>query len=279
MMVRLAPADVSASEPLALAELQALMLEAICAPQPPSVRGIVADGPQLAAAARLEIYRRAYTSRLREVLRDDYPVLAATLGESRFADLCQQYIARHPSGSPNLNAWGRRMPEVCAATMPEGGGFFAELASLEWALVEVTHAATAAPLELGALQRMAAESWSEARLVPSAALRVLNFRHPVNAYYQACRTGTTPPALPAPAPSATAIYRRDVTLWRMDLTPAISVVLNALMAGETIAQALTRMEPARQSCPAGAAERSVTIWFREWVAAGFFAGVSIGGAR
>jgi hypothetical protein len=252
------------------------MLDAISGPQVRSPAAIVVDGPRLSARERLEIYRYAYSGRLTECLRDDYPVLAATLGESRFDAVCREYIARHPSGAPSLNAFGRHMARICATTptLEAAAPFCAELAALEWALVEVTHAQAPVPLDLNALQTIPANAWGGARLFGSDALRVLSFSYPVNRHYQTYRVEGLVLPLPAAGASATAVYRRDLALWRMDLTPAMTRVLQALLAGETIAQALTRIDIRDGDDAALAeAERSVMIWFREWVSSGFFARV------
>jgi hypothetical protein len=52
----------------------------------------------------------------------------------------------------------------------------------------------------------------------------------------------------------------------MDLTPPMRSLLEALFAGATLEQALTAL-----STSAAVPEIDVTVWFREWVAAGLFA--------
>jgi len=270
------PRDAHLPRPAGLHALQTWLVEAICGPEPAATAGVVKDGPRLSGAERLDIYRHAYSARLQECLRDDYPVLAQTLGDARFARLCQEYVARHPSRGPSLNAFGRHMPELCRSTreLQSAAAFYAELASLEWALVEVTHAAGPAPLSLQDLQRVPPDAWGRARLTGSAALRVLRFEHPVNAHYQACRAHGEVLPLPAASPSATAVYRRGVELWRMDLTPAMTRVLRALLGDASLAEALGCIYvDASDPAAVAEAERSVMTWFQSWVANGFFSAV------
>ena len=256
----------------ALHELQAWMLDAICETAPPASAAIVTDGPRLSGRERLEIYRHAYTARLTECLRDDYPVLAATLGEDRFEALCREYIALHPSRCPNLNAFGRHMASLCASTNALcHERFWAELAALEWALVEVTHAETPVPLDPNELQQIPADAWAGARLIGSQALRVLSFEYPINAHFQAYRGEGTLLPPPAARPSTTAVYRHDVTLWRMDLPAAMAPVLRALLAGEPIGGALAQLQVDAQDAGALAdAQQRLMKSFRDWVANGFF---------
>lgn len=219
------------------------------------------SGPRLTAKERLDVYRRGYRARLVECLADDYPVLEHALGETAFETLCHEYIARFPSKGPNLNAFGRHMPSLCQ-------GFFAELAALEWALVEAIHAPDGTPMVGAQLASIPADAWPRARLRRTPSLQVLRARHPVNDYYQAVREGRDA-TLPAESPSAAAVYRAGLTVWRQRLTPVMADVLSALVRGETLEEAVAGV-------PEGHSPEQVLTWFREWVEAGFFDSVDAG---
>lgn len=214
-------------------------------------------GPKLGPRERLDVYRRGYESRLVECLADDYPVLKVALGEEAFDALGRAYVARFPSEAPNLNAYGRHMPEVCS-------GFGADLARLEWAIVEVIHEPSATPMTMESLAAVPEEAWAGAHLVASRALRLLTLQHPANDYFQAVRDGQTP-AIPGPEASATVVYRSGPTVWRMGLTPPMHRVLAALVGGEPLEAALSLAE--------GEPPEQVTAWFREWISSGLFVGV------
>jgi hypothetical protein len=267
-----------------LRELEENLVEAIAgseAAAADAARWITA-GPSLDSRQRLEIYRFGYRARLVECLDDDYPILASTLGAAAFERLAHQYIERFPSRSPSLNAFGRHMSELCrVADLGEHDSrrsFLAELAALEWALVEIIHAKEPPPFDLATLKAIPVERWSTARLLRSDAVRILHFEHPVNAYYQACRTQEELPSIPSPARSATAVYRRRWKLWRMDLTPAMTRVVDALLDGMTIEESLGRIGVDESDPTAlSEAERSVMVWFSEWMQGGFFAGIELAG--
>jgi hypothetical protein len=266
--------------PRSLAEIQRWTFGAITAPDPDAreVEAVLVPSASLSAAERLEIYRAGYRSRLVDCLRDDYPVLAETLGDACFEALAQAYIARHPSTGPNLNPFGRHMPAFCReveiAGFAPNAAFAADLAALEWALVEVLHAEVSEGLSLAALQQIPPDAWSSVRLVRADAVRVLRADFPVNAHYQTSKTAGAPPPVPARAPSAVAVYRHGVSLWRMDLTPAMANLLEALFGGTPLGGALAVLgEGLASSEEVAEAERSVMIWFREWVKSGFFSRV------
>jgi hypothetical protein len=240
---------------------------------------LLTRGPKLAAADRLAIYRYGYRARLVECLADDYPALQFALGQDAFEALCLAYIERHPSSAPSLNFYGRHMPHFIrdeAEPFPLRD-FAADLASLEWALVEVLHARVADRLSQEELAAIPIEKWVDARLPGADAVRVLRFQYPVNAFFQAFKTDREPSAGDFGRNlSATAVYRTDMTLWRMDLTPAMTTLLESLFAGRPLGAALETLEDGLTAEDAAEAERNVMAWFREWVAAGFFAGVEVG---
>jgi hypothetical protein len=234
-------------------------------------------GPRLSALDRLEIYRRGYHARLIECLADDYPVLQGALGHEVFEALCRAYVAQHPSDSPSLNYYGRFMSGFLRNGAPAdvpSRPFGSDLAALEWAIVEVIHAPSAEPLTLEGLGQVPQDAWPGARLVANTALQLQRFDYPVNAFFQQVREGAQP-ALPGPAPSATVVYRSGPTIWRMDLTEPMFVVLQGLLSGETLADALGRAEEALTGVDPVEAGQRVTHWFREWVSSGLFVGVEV----
>lgn len=239
-------------------------------------RQVLTRGPKLDESGRLEIYRYAYRARLVECLADDYPALQFALGAEPFEELCNAYIQRYPSKDPSLNFFGRHMSSFCRSEAAEPfplRAFAADLAELEWALVEVLHARVADALSSEALGAIPPERWPAARLPPSPAVRVVRSGYAVNAFFQAFKTGEEPAIPEAKEPSATAVYRTDMTLWRMGLTPAMAALLEGLFRGETLGEALGKLEQGLSEAEAAEAERSVMVWFREWVRAGFFARV------
>lgn len=244
---------------------------------------VLTGGPRLSAVARLGVYHHGYRARLVECLADDYPAVAYALGTQGFEALAHAFIAHHPSRSPSLNFYGQPFAAFCRQLGGGGAsslfgdlspGFVADLADLEWALVECLHAPTADAISAEALATVPPERWTDARLPRSATTRVLRYAHPVNAFFQAFREGREPPE-PAPAPSATAVYRKGFVLWRMDLTPAMADLLEGLFGGATLGEALEALEVPDDEAAQQAAQAEVMLWFREWVSSGFFARVDL----
>jgi hypothetical protein len=82
--------------------------------------------------------------------------------------------------------------------------------------------------------------------------------------------------VPAPAPNAVAVYRKDMQLWRMDLTPAMMGIVEPLFLGKSLGEALAALE-AEVTDPEVLAQTgaSLMVWFREWVDAGFFTRIEL----
>ena len=249
-------AGVAAAAPLAAA-LGATSLEAL-----------VTGSPRQSALARLGIYHHAYHARLVSCLADDFPVVKHALGAETFTRLARRYVEVHPSRGPNLVTFGRAFPGFCRtqADVLERPDLAADLAELEWAIVEVIHAAPCPPIAPAVLEAVPPEAWPEVTFTPSPSLRLLEHGHPVNGYLGAVKRGESP-ELPGPAPAFTAVHRKDWAVWRMSHTPLMAQVLRSLLAGAPLGEALACLE-------AGGAEpraEDVTVWFREWIAGGFFA--------
>ena len=238
---------------------------------PGDVERVVLPSSRLSGVERIEIYRDAYRARLVECLADDYPALRHALGQPRFEALCHAYITEHPSRSPNLNSFGRHMADFCRPRSKSSSEWAADLAALEWAMVEVIHTALAERLTEASLARIPASAWPGARFTPSGAVRVLEFTHAVNAYFPAYNTGTNP-GVPERGWSATAVFRDGPIVWRMDMSKAMHALLEALLRGETLGDALDVLASAGEL---GDEEAPLVMgWFRDWVKYGFFASIS-----
>jgi hypothetical protein len=273
---------------LALAELQAWLFERVTEPRTQGSRepsaGVALEelvvAGRLEPTARLEVYRHGYFARLVECLEDDYPALRYALGAARFEALCHDFIERHPPSSPSLNHYGAPLAAYCRTRSEAWCGFAAELARLEWALVEAIHAEEGRRLDIGALARLGPEEWSRARLIPSPALRMLAFEYPVGEFYQ--RFVDRDDALEAPPGgvplpllewSALAVCRRDEVVWRLTLRASLAGLLERLMAGAPLLAALDELGSSADA--GGATAQELQRAFQDWVSCGLFSEVSL----
>jgi hypothetical protein len=129
---------------------------------------------RLSAEERVAIYAAMHFVRIRDALAEDYPGLLAALGDERFAALAESYLRAHPTDHPSLRYAGRNLPSFLAAQaslVPEP--WAADLARVEWALVDSFDAPDDCVLTRESLETLAPEAWGSLHLRAVRSLVVL----------------------------------------------------------------------------------------------------------
>ncbi len=245
--------------PRELRSLQTWMQRAIIAEDPTpraAVNRRIKPSRTLAPQERLDIYRDMYEARLGEALGADYPLLAKFLGEHMFDELVHLYLAEHPSRSYTLNRLGDHLPDFLSnlegLPMP---GFACDLARYELAVTVVFDEEHAPPLDPARLAKIPPESWAGARLRTVSALRLLALDYPAHRFEDKALRRKK---------SWVAVVRRDYSVNWVELTHPGYTLLQRLIEGRTLGEAIGRRSPAM-----------LTEWFREWTAAGIFSAVDL----
>lgn len=201
-------------------------------------------------AGNVPIYSNAYYARIHGVLADDYPKLAALLGDDAFRALVVPYLRVHPTTHPSLREAGVHLPGFLAEPI------YRDLARLERARVEAFDGPDATPLARDDLAALAPEAFPSLplRLVPTAQLVTLATN--ADEVWDALEAGAAAPArVTSP---------RTVLVWRREIT----VVHRTLDADE--ATALARGGTFGHVCEALAVERALELLLR-WLDAGLIA--------
>ena len=146
----------------------------------PALAAEIEPSASLDPAERLDIYTRMYGARLVDVLAEDYPRVAAMVGEDSFVQLAHAYVAAHPSTHPSLRWFGKAFADFLTTQAADLPGFLPDLARLECARLAVFDAADAPTLDVEALRSLAPDAWPglELRLIPAAT--TLAVRWPVH---------------------------------------------------------------------------------------------------
>jgi hypothetical protein len=139
----------------------------------------VKPNDRLSALERLEIYNRQYWYRVLDSLAEDFPGLAAIVGERAFERLSRAYLAECPSQSFTLRNLGSRLGEWLRRNLQYAGRapeLALDMARLEWAHIEAFDNGAARVLgpedllELGPDFRAALQPY----------VRLLHLRYPVD---------------------------------------------------------------------------------------------------
>jgi hypothetical protein len=238
----------------------------------------------LPALDRLAIYGSAYFGRLIECLREEFPVLKHALGEELFDAFAVDYLGVYPSRSYTLFRLASNFPRFLAETRPdqEGDGrsapnwpdFLIDLAMLELTFNEVFDGVgmeNEHRLDADELRAISPERVAETRLLCAPCLRLLALRYPVHKYFTAVRRHEDPD-LPAPVDTWLAVSRRRYVVRHYELSQPASQLLQAILAGESLGQAINQAVEAAGS-DIERLQDNLWTWFHDWAAEGFFRAV------
>jgi hypothetical protein len=252
--------------------------------QPAAIETVVTRSRALTALERLDIYNRAYFARLIECLREEFPVLLHALGDEAFDQFAVGYLQKYPSRSYTLNDLGTHFPRYLAESRPQEAlddgsemawsQFVIDLATLELTFNQVFDGAGVegqALLQADDLQRIPPERWPDARLVPVCCLRLLRLDYPVHKYFSAVRKKQNP-RLPKHARTHLAVTRRQFVVRRYELSRVQWVLLQALVAGKAVGEAIRLTAETSGPGLSRLADR-LHQWFANWTAEGFFQSV------
>jgi hypothetical protein len=141
------------------------------------------DGP-------LAVYRNTATAGAVEALAANFPVVRALVGEEMFAAIAADHADAHPPRSPVLALYGATFADWIEDQAWVGGlPYLSDVARIERLHIEALFAADAAPLDPGALVRLAPHEWTRARLSLHPATRLACSRWPAASLWLAHEGG------------------------------------------------------------------------------------------
>jgi hypothetical protein len=227
-------------------------------------------GTRERAHQRIEVYAEAYSSRLLEVLREDYPRVAKALGE-RFPAIMREYVREHPSKNPSLRHFGRNVPlflaERAHADFPP---WLSDLAQLEWARVEAFDAADRAPMTLEELQAVPADEWPRLRLELVPSVRTLVLSWPADEVWSALEEENSVPGRTGPRKTVVAVWRNGLVVRHRACDAAEARAVASIARRDPFAEICEAMVESDDADVAGAALDAVRL-LRQWVVDGWIA--------
>lgn len=217
--------------------------------------------PSLPADKRLDIYADMFLWRQIDSLREDFPKVAALLGDHGSYHAFEDYLATHPSTHPSLNRLGHALAPFLAArdgARPD----LADLAALEWTRSEVFDESDAAVATAALLDGR--EDAASVRFLLTPALRLLDLHHDVVPLWNELDAGHEPPP-PVPAPTKVAVWRKEFVVYHCALAADEAEALRRAIGGATLGEICDAF--ADREDPVPAALQAVASWFAErWIA-------------
>jgi hypothetical protein len=230
---------------------------------------------------RVMIYRGQYLMRMVEALSSDYPGAQAFLGEERFAALVSEYVQAFPSRSYTLNRLGDHFLEFvsdCAGVprsavgarvrLPRGQAL-SDLIRLELAMCRVFDEVETPAIGPEEISSRPPERWGEARLLPVAALRLVQLSYPVSDFLEALLAERSFKGALRRKASWVVVYRRNFSMYRLELDKPAYLLLRELLAERSLEEALDSV--LRQA--RGITPDKLFRWFSRWMGEGFFRAV------
>jgi hypothetical protein len=200
---------------------------------------VFSETPGFGRLERVSVYADAYFFRLHDALAETFPTLRWLLGAEHFHNLATDYVLAEPSTSPNLHAFGDRLPEYLGRH-PLLSRFPAatDIASVERALARALHAADRQCWTREHLARLAGSEWATLRVQLVASAQLLRNAHDVRPFHEARQQDTDVPLVEAVHPPLfTLIWRKGHRPFFRTLSPAEGHVLSALDSGVTFREA------------------------------------------
>jgi hypothetical protein len=236
------------------------------------------------ASARLAVYANAYFVRIHDCLREDFGALAAVLGEAAFHDLVKTYLMVHPPSRPSLRHAGAHLAahlrtEPFAAIFSQRCAYAADLADLEWAIVEAFYAQDAPAIGPDVLALTAPEGWVSLCFDLTPSLRIVRCSWPVHLVRDEFDEPVKP--LPGDAPLIVAeptqirVWRHDERVLYRVISPLECNALEAVAAGDSFGALCERVAG---NVGDAEAPRVTADLFASWLAAGLIVGRRIAGA-
>ena len=200
--------------------------------------GVIAPSSTLDPTERVAIYQTMYFWRLHEVLREDFPKLAAALDPKLqtalgddFETLAREYLAAHPSEHPSVRHVGDRLPRFVATHALLGARpWLADLARLERARIDAFDAPDATPAVASDLRTIPPDAWADLRLEVIPALDVVESVWPVHEVW------ADPVVEPEPRATTVRVWRHDFAVFHAAIDPLERAAFAAVRDGRTFAE-------------------------------------------
>jgi hypothetical protein len=248
--------------------LAAFILEPESAARDADAIGVVRPARGEALAERLDAYVNGYPARIFDALDEAYPAVRHLLGDGAFGELSHRYGRLVPARVYSLNDVGADLPAF-VATDPVATRFpfLGDLAALEWQIVRAFHAREKERFDIGSLAGWSLEAWASARLELQPSVSVVRSAWPILDLWSLRETPQRSIDLEVVGRPQDVLVARDGFSVRCELLErAQAVVLEALIDGVTLGDALERLEAA------DAEVVDVSGWFATWAGRGLVTG-------
>jgi hypothetical protein len=230
---------------------------------------IVLVPPGVDARDRIAVYRDGYPARVLEALREAYPAIANICGEGSFANLTRRYLRDRDVSRSSLNDVGRQLPDHCAQDpLAIALPFLADLARLEWSVLQAFHSRDGAPVDPSAFATWDMSDWERAVFTFQPSVSIGRSPWPVCDLWESRRTPRGEIDIDLAARPQAVLVRRAGDDVDCVVPASLEVfVLESLIGGATLAAAMDDLSEV------DAVAGDIGPMFSSWLAAGMITAV------
>lgn len=214
---------------------------------------------RLTPADRLGIYTGMIFVRIRDAIAEDFPATRIALGDDAWEDLIARYLRAHPTDHPDLRLAPRHLPGFLRATGP---GPLADLAELEWTLMDSFTAADSTALRAATLAELAPDAWPDMLVRATPSLRLLSPRSDVDRNRRRLLDGGEVELRPT-SPFALRVWRRDLRVFHKRTDALEHGALELVRSGVTFADLCAWLADHDEGDPSEAAVRLLQLWLAD----------------
>ena len=206
-----------------------------------SASALVVDDERLSAVERIDVYADMYFYRILEALKEDFAAVCAVVGEGNFHNLVTDYLIVHPPSHFSLRYAGAHLPSFLLENLlSQRWPYVADLASLEWNILDAFDAQDAPALDPQALASVPQDRWPELRFQATPSVRLLDVRWPVHEIWKRTQRGE-PPAEPVGTALTLRVWRQDFRVYHRPVDATERAGLMAILEGASFAEVCERI--------------------------------------
>ncbi|MGH7821077.1 MAG: hypothetical protein ACREQ9_15035, partial [Candidatus Binatia bacterium] len=153
----------------------------------------------------------------------------------RFHNLVTSYLVDHPSTHPSVRYLGRHLAQFIGRhELSTETPWLADLARLEWAILEAFDGPDAEPLDAARLRELPPDRWASARFRLAPTLAILKAGAPVQLVWIRATDGEAIPPID-PEPTILRVWRKELAVLHRAIAPTELAALEAVLGGEDFA--------------------------------------------
>jgi len=255
-----------------LAQLQAQMFEWVAGTSPVRETALLVKPGTLSPDERVTVYAEMYWLRLRDVLRDEFELVRAVMGDEAMDVLIAKYVKAHPSTHFSLGRLGEHLPAFLKQHPIENAPWVADLAALEWARAQSFVAPDSPVAEPSALASIGPENAETVRLTLTPSVHVVHLDFDVRALFRALVDGAATGDVAVPREhTSVVVFRKGFEVFHDGVSRAEASALELAKSGATLP---ALCEASVDDSHEDAAKRAFTA-IASWVSEGMVAVVEV----